>query len=150
MPPVAGSVISTRLAARKVLRNASGVEVSGRGASARTARPKFTRISGAWLPAVTRFALRKASDTSLGTMITSKASPPSTRLRIAPVSTTVTSSLWPDFASNCACVSAMTSRMPLAEITLISAAWAAAATSRSAAAIGVLIMLNLPLCLTRG
>ena len=90
IPPVVGSVMRTRLAARKVLRSASGVLVSGRGASARTASPKFTRISGAWLPAVMRLALRNASDTSLGTMMTSKASPPSTRLRIAPVSTTVT------------------------------------------------------------
>src|SRR5262249_10321858 len=64
------------------------------------------------------------------------------RLRIAPVSTTVTLSLCPDWASNRACVSAMTSRMPFAEITLISAASAAmSATTRSIAAIAVLIML---------
>jgi hypothetical protein len=50
MPPLAGSVISTVLAASSVRFSASGVLTSGRGPSEGTASPKLTRISATAVP----------------------------------------------------------------------------------------------------
>src|ERR1043165_2627817 len=122
MPPVVGSVISTTLAASSVRFSASGVLTSGFSPSLGMARPKSTRINCTALPATILPAFSNSSEVARGTMMTSKFSPARTRFRISPVSTTVMVSWWPVSASNFALVSASTSRMSLAEITLISAA----------------------------
>jgi len=77
-------------------------------------------------------------------MMTSNASPESRRSRITPVSTTVTMRVWPEAFSNAALVSAITSRMPFAEMTLTSTAVAGRANKAATAAKSAGLTMGVP------
>src|SRR2546422_295061 len=132
--PRAGSVYTMDFAARTVRLNASGVEMSGRGAPARTATPMAVRARSARVSATTSRCPASCSRTVSVTMTTSAGSPASTFCLSSPAVPAVMVTVCP---VSCRNVSARSVTMPFmapALSTLISAAWAEAVQAHTPSA----------------